>query len=169
MPTLIDNDFVIWDSHSICTYLIDKYGKDDALYPKDLQLRARCNQRLFFNAASLFPRLLACGYHIFFYGGTEISQDKIDPMYTAYEILEAFLAKDQFLVGDNYTIADICVALTISFLVTYAPLQGDKHAKILAWLNRVDQTIPFFDEFNTKFKNEYRALVASTMEKNKQI
>ena len=72
-------------------------------------------------------------------------------MYTAYKILEAFLANDPFLVGDNYTIADICVALTISFLVTYAPLQEDKHSKILAWLNRVDQTIPFFDEFNTKF------------------
>ncbi|XP_055295229.1 glutathione S-transferase 1-like [Sitodiplosis mosellana] len=169
VPTLIDNGFVIWDSHAICTYLIDKYGEDDALYPKDLQLRARCNQRLFFDAASLFPRLFACGYHVFFHGGTEITKDKTDPMYSAYEILEAFLAEDPFLVGNNFTIADICVALTLSYLVTYAPLKEDKHSKILAWLNRVDQTIPFFAEFNTKFKNNFHESVLSTLEKNKQI
>lgn len=86
-------------------------------------------------------------------------------MYTAYEILEAFLAKDPFLVGNKFTIADICTALTMSFLMTYAPLQNNKHSKILAWLKRVDETVPFFDELNTKFKNEYRELVLSRLDK----
>lgn len=88
-------------------------------------------------------------------------------MSSAYDILEAFLTSGPFLVGDQFTIADISVALTVSYTQTYVPLQDDKHSKILAWLERVDQTIPFFEEYNTKFKIDYRELVLNTLEKNK--
>jgi hypothetical protein len=37
--------------------LISKYGKDDSLYPKDLQKRAVVDQRLHFDSSILFPRL----------------------------------------------------------------------------------------------------------------
>lgn len=168
MPTLIDDDFVLCDSNSINTYLIDKYGKDDALYPKDLQLRAKCNHRLIFNAATLFPRLIACGSHVFYKGGTAISQDKIDAINAAFDILEVFLSSDQYLVGEKYTVADISTALAVSFLEAYAPLKPEKHANILAWLDRVNKNVPFFEEFNAKYKSGYHQLVVSTLEKNKQ-
>lgn len=167
MPTLDDNGFVIWDSHAICMYLIDKFATDDTLYPKDLQLRTRCNQRLFFDLASLQGRLRECSFHIY-KGGKEISQDKVDAIYTSYEILETFLASDQFLVGNNLTIADVCAAVTVLPLEIYAPLQADKHINILAWLNRIRQAIPFFDEMNVKIVKEYREMLMDLLEKNKQ-
>lgn len=43
-------------SHAIITYLADKYAKDDTLYPKDAQKRARVIQRLFFDATVLYQR-----------------------------------------------------------------------------------------------------------------
>lgn len=147
---------------------MDKYGKDDKLYPKDLQLRAKCSQRLFFDAGSLFVRLRDCSVHVFYKGGSEIGQDKIDPIYAAYEILEAFLATDQFLVGNQLTIADISVAVTVLPLEIYAPLQSEKHPKILAWLNRVKETIPFFDEMNAKHVEGYRQMLNTVLAKNKQ-
>lgn len=52
VPTLVDNGVSIWDSNAIIIYLVDKYGKDDSLYPKDLSVRARINQRLFFGAGA---------------------------------------------------------------------------------------------------------------------
>ena len=57
IPTLDDNGAVIWDSHAICTYLVSKYGKDDSLYPKDLLVRAKVDQRLHFDTGILFARL----------------------------------------------------------------------------------------------------------------
>lgn len=59
VPTLKDGDFAIWDSHAISAYLVDKYGKDDSLYPKDLQKRAVVDQRLHFDSGVVFPRLSA--------------------------------------------------------------------------------------------------------------
>ncbi|XP_076229483.1 glutathione S-transferase D1-like, partial [Nomia melanderi] len=42
-------------SRPMMAYLMEKYGKDDSLYPKDLKKRAVINQRLFFDAIYLYP------------------------------------------------------------------------------------------------------------------
>lgn len=168
VPTLDDNGFVIWDSHAICTYLIDKYAKNDSLYPKDLQLRAKCNQRMFFDASSLFVRLRDCSVHVIYKKAKDIPQNMIDPIYSAYEILEKFLSTEPFLVGKFLTIADISTSLTIFSLQVYAPLESDKHSKIMAWIDRVKQTIPFFDADNSKYTDQYRQLVHITLQKNNQ-
>lgn len=133
-----------------------------------MQLRAKCNHRLLFNAATLSPRLIACGSHVFFKGGTEISKDKIDAINAAYEILEVFLKYDPYLTGERFTVADVSSALTVSFLEAYLPLQPEKHPRILAWLVKVNKNVPFFEEFNVKYKIGYHQLVVSTLQKNKQ-
>lgn len=168
IPTLDDNGFIIWESHAICAYLVDKYAKDDQLYPKDLQLRAKCNQRLFFEASSLFVRLIDIGKPIYRGVCTEIPQEKIDTIKSALEILEAFLATDPFLVGSHLTIADVSVAITVPFLGNYVPITADKFPKIVQWMNRVSQTIPFFDDMNAKYTEQYRNLIHDTIERNKQ-
>lgn len=168
IPTLVDGDFTVWDSHAICAYLVDKYGNDDKLYPKDLQLRAKCNQRLFFDAGSCFVRLRDITLQIFFRGGCDVPEYRIEPIYAAYEILERFLAVDPFLVGNQLTIADVSVSISILSLGCFAPLQIDKHSKILAWIELIKKTIPFFDEMNAQPLNDLKVLSQSALEANKQ-
>lgn len=40
-------------------YLCEKFGKTDALYPKDIKKRAIIHQRLHFNGGIFFPRITA--------------------------------------------------------------------------------------------------------------
>lgn len=58
IPTLVEEDgFTVWESHAINAYLVNKYGKDDSLYPKDYRIRAVVDQRLHFDTGVLFPRM----------------------------------------------------------------------------------------------------------------
>lgn len=55
VPTLDDDGYILWDSHAINAYLVEKYGKDDSFYPKDLKKRGIVDQRLHFDTGVLFP------------------------------------------------------------------------------------------------------------------
>lgn len=59
IPTLVDDDFAIWDSHAIAAYLVTKYGQDDSLYPTEVHQRALVDQRLHFDCGTLFKRAIA--------------------------------------------------------------------------------------------------------------
>ncbi|XP_011304616.1 glutathione S-transferase D7 isoform X3 [Fopius arisanus] len=78
IPTLDDNGHIIWDSHAIICYLCDKYGRDDSLYPKDLERRAIIDQRLYFDCGILFALLRGIAFSIFVHNQTTIPEDKIE-------------------------------------------------------------------------------------------
>lgn len=145
---------------------MDKYAKDDSLYPKDLAKRARCHQRLFFDAGSIYVRLRDISVSVYYKDAKEISSEKLEPIYAAFNVLEAFLATDPFLVGDCLTIADLSIATNVEPICQYAPLNG-QYPKIAEWIDRIKQTIPWYDEFNRKYVKMYGKLVFECIEKNK--
>lgn len=57
VPVLEDDGRYIIDSHAILSYLVDKYGKDDILYPKEPYKKALVDQRLHFDSGILYTRL----------------------------------------------------------------------------------------------------------------
>lgn len=167
VPTLDDNGFIIWDCHAICAYLVDRYARDDRLYPRDLRLRGICNQRMFFNSSNLSVRLLDIGTPIIFGGETDIPQEKVNAIDHALNILDVFLEGSHFLVGAGLTIADICSALTIPFLAVFTPISEDRYPNIVAWSRRISQTIPFFDDMNGIYPEQYRQLIQDNLQRNR--
>lgn len=168
LPTLVDADgFVIWESHAICAYLVDKYAKDDSLYPKDLQSRARCNQRMIFNATKLYVPLRQCCIQVNFRGAKEIPQDSVEQIYVACDFMEKFLESDPFLVGKKLTIADIGTAVTMSSIEVFAPLSSGKYPNICDWLQRINQSIPFFGQLNSDNVKIFQNLINENLEKNR--
>lgn len=113
-------------------------------------------------------RLRDVYYPIFHQGGTEVPKNLIDVVVNALEILEAFLANDPFLVGQQLTIADICLGLSVPLHGVYVPLTTDKFPKIIDWLNRINKEIPWFEEMNGKYTEQHRQMFYDTIEKNKQ-
>lgn len=71
IPTLADEDFIIWDSHAIAGYLVGKYSSDDSLYPKEPKKRALVDQRLHFDSGILFPRV----HNLVVSTGTDVSNN----------------------------------------------------------------------------------------------
>lgn len=59
IPTLVDNGLVVFESRAIMQYLVNRYQPTSSLYPADPKIRARIDQLLYFDAASLGPALRA--------------------------------------------------------------------------------------------------------------
>ncbi|XP_053677664.1 glutathione S-transferase 1-like [Anopheles nili] len=157
VPTVNDNGVPLYDSHAIIIYLVSKYAKDDSLYPKtDLVKQANINALLHFESGVLFARLRWILEPVFYWGQTEIPQEKIDSVLKAYELLEATLtnAGTDYLVGNSLTLADISVSTSLSTLNVLFPADATKHPKVLAYLKRLEQTMPNYKEINTDRANE---------------
>uniref|UniRef100_A0A1L8D6F5 Glutathione S-Transferase-Epsilon6 n=1 Tax=Plutella xylostella TaxID=51655 RepID=A0A1L8D6F5_PLUXY len=148
IPLLEDGDLTIHDSHVIVTYLVDKYAKDDSLYPKDIKKRAQVDQKLYFDATILFPRLRAVTYPMIAEGLTKPTEKMLSQIEEAYSMLDAFLSGSKWLAGDSMTVADICAVGSVTGLNHIVRLDTAKYPNVAAWLNTMKQQ-PF-----VKSKNE---------------
>ncbi len=165
VPTLNDNGNIIWESSVICTYLIDKFAKNDSLYPKDLYERATCNQRLHFTNAILYQRVRNCSM-CYYMGGTEVPDKDIQSLHEAYEMMEVLMANSTHLVGDRLTVADLCaIGLVGSGHEIYAPITADKYPKLFNWLERM-KGLPFYDEMEAPFVLKYKNVLHSIRNEN---
>lgn len=154
VPLLEDDGTCIWDSHAICSYLVDKYGKSDELYPKDLVKRAWLQQRLYFDASVLFMSLRNISGPYFFKKVVEVPQEKIDNVKDGYSHLENFLGDNLYITGNTLTIADFCCAATASSLPAVANIDLKPYPKVNAWLERLSK-LPYYEEANAKGAQTY--------------
>ncbi|CAD7077521.1 unnamed protein product [Hermetia illucens] len=166
IPLLDDNGVHIFDSHAICAYLIDKYAKDDKLYPKDLVKRAAVEGRLYFDAGYLFARLRFLYEPILYYGSPDFPEDKVEYIHKALDIMEAFLKDSPYVCGENLTVADFCCVASISSLEGSAGPVAARHPKLLAWINRLAQ-LPYYQEVNQAGADELKEIVREKLAANR--
>ncbi|KAJ8979580.1 hypothetical protein NQ317_019155 [Molorchus minor] len=85
IPVLEEGNFVLWDSHAVNTYLADKYGKDDSLYPKHLEKRAAVDSRLYFNCGVLFPSFRLTAVPFFTKPSASVSEKSIKSLSQGFQ------------------------------------------------------------------------------------
>ncbi|GLH15265.1 Epsilon glutathione S-transferase [Gryllus bimaculatus] len=160
VPTLDDNGFVVVDSHAIATYLANKFGKDDKLYPSELKKRSLVDQRLNFNNGFLYKRVRDIG---FFFSGVDIIPEDLKA--NAHEVLgwlEGFLKPTGWVAGDNITIADaMCVSSVTTFIAEGCDM--NKYPLIQAWIARCRKSIPDFDAVDKTGNDSFHKLFKSKL------
>lgn len=161
VPMLEDDEVRIWDSHAIMAYLVNKYGKDDALYPKDVVQRAVVDQRLHYDSGILFTGTVrAITRGLLFFDSTTIERAKIDAVVEAYELVETFLGDNDYVAGPELTIADFSLLTSIGSLMVYLDLDASKYPNVAAWLQRLRE-LPYYDEANGVGAAQFEALIKS--------
>lgn len=140
IPTLVDNDFAIWESRAICVYLVEKYGKNDSLYPKDPKVHAIINQRFYFDMGTLFKNF----YEYFFAGfyGKEKDPANLTKLNESVELLDGFLEATGFVAGTKkISLADLCIYASVS---TFAVFDYDftPYPRVQEWLTLMNETAP---------------------------
>ncbi|EDW67856.1 glutathione S-transferase 1-1 isoform X2 [Drosophila virilis] len=144
IPTLVDNGFSVWESRAILVYLVEQYGKDDALYPKDPQEQALVNQRLYFDMGSL-SQSFADYYYAQFLQHKPADPAQFEKVKTSFSYLNVFLEGHQFVAGPKLTVADFSILATVSTFVV-ADFDISKYANVARWYQAVKKVIPGWDE-----------------------
>ena len=88
VPTLVDGDYVLWESNSVMRYLCMAYGANSPIYPSQPKARAGVDRWLDWTLSTLQP---------------------VDAEALVWRIVEAQLATRRFIEGDQFTIADIAL------------------------------------------------------------
>nr|XP_016940475.1 glutathione S-transferase 1-like [Drosophila suzukii] len=160
VPVLEDDGFILTDSHVITSYLVSKYGKDDSLYPKDLQKRAIVDQRLHYDSSVITSTGKSILVPLLWENKTEVPQARIDALEGVYKSLNLFLESGDYLAGDNLTIADFHITAALTAFLVFLPVDATKYPKLAAWIERIKK-LPYYNAANGNRAAQFIAFIKS--------
>jgi len=116
VPVIRDGEFVLWESNTICRYLVGKHPRG-ALLPQDPTERARIEQWMDWQATELNSAWRYCFYGLVRRSPAHQDPSAIEASVTAWnrcmEILDAHFAHSgQFITGEFFTLADVVLGLS---------------------------------------------------------
>ena len=113
VPTLVDGDYVLWESNSVMRYLCMAYGKGTTIYPIDPKTRAAVDRWLDWTLSTVQP----VDRPVFWalvrtpkekQDMAQIRKD-VDAEAQVWAIAERQLSTRRYMEGDQFTIADIAL------------------------------------------------------------
>lgn len=144
VPTLVDGDFVLWESGAIMVYLASlKPGT--SLWSSEPRVQADINRWLFWHAANWGP---ACSIFIYEHLVKKLTgQGPPDPaelgkgeeqFHRFATVLDDYLQGRAWLVGENVTLADYAVGSMLDLAGTaHYPLE--KYRNITHWYGDIEK------------------------------
>jgi len=146
IPVLIDGDFVLWESNSICRYLANRQGAT-ALLPAEPRARARVEQWMDWQAGELNN-----AWRVAFMAlvrGQPATPEAVAASVASWNrhmaMLDAQLAKTgAFVTGAGFTLADIVLGLSAQRWKN-APIERAELPAVEAWLQRLSTRPGFAD------------------------
>jgi glutathione S-transferase len=137
VPAIDDDGFGLSESMAINLYLAKKHGK--GLYPSDLKGEAKCWQWSFFAATSLersMGLLVANRYTLPKEKRSEaVAEENLQAVKRPLAVLDAQLAKAPYLLGKDFTVADLNVAAVL-YGAWFNKHDFSATPNVAAWLER---------------------------------
>jgi glutathione S-transferase len=138
VPAIDDNGFVLWESMAINLYLAKKYGLG-TLYPKDLEGEARAWQWSFWGMTELERNVLTAMFNRAIYPEDKRDAAAADAAEKELQhplgVLDAAVTKTPYLIGNDFTVADLNVAAVLSW-ARPARIDFTPFPKAADWLSR---------------------------------
>jgi glutathione S-transferase len=113
VPTLVDGDYVLWESNSVMRYLALAYAPQSPIYPQSPKLRAGVDRWLDWTLSTLQPVDRPVFWALV---RTPVAQrdmvaiqKDVDAEAVQWRIIDAELSTRRFIEGDDFTIADIAL------------------------------------------------------------
>ena len=113
VPTLVDGDYVLWESNSVMRYLNLAYGKGSAIYPQDAKGRAAVDRWLDWTLSTVQPVDRPVFWALVRTPPEQRDMEQIrkdaDAAAEVWHIVDRQLASRRFMEGDDFTLADLAL------------------------------------------------------------
>lgn len=126
LPAIVDGDFQLWESGAILLYLAEKYGKTSP----STEERAKITQWVLFANSTLFIGVFV-----------EANREREIPLLMT--ALDKILQEQPFIMGDDFTVADVAVGFTLSYIPVYFKLDLSPYPGVLNYIKQIAERPAF--------------------------
>lgn len=144
VPVLVDGDVTLPESNAIMLYLCGKSTDGETYYPANSTTRAQIHRWLFWMSSHWSPAIAGLNFEnnlkqMFGQGGPDAGQvERHETFFNrCAAVLDGHLAKQNWMVGETLTIADLAIAAPLMYAQA-AKLPWAEYANIRAWFARVE-------------------------------
>jgi glutathione S-transferase len=138
IPVLEDDGHIVWESMAVNLYLAEKYGKAP-LWPSTAQGHADAMKWSFFAMTEIEPPLMTILVQKLFTPADKSDAKAVEAatntLKSPLKVLDDQLKGRQYLLGNDFTIADLNVASVLSF-ATLVKLDMSATPNTQAWLDK---------------------------------
>jgi glutathione S-transferase len=135
VPMIDDGGFVLWESNAIVRYLSARYA-EGALSPKDLQARANADRWMDWQTTTFNPPIGQVFTQLIRTAETARDASLIESNRQTAEkrlaVLDAHLAKNEYVAGDAFSMADIPLGLSVHRWLRL-PVQREPRPNVERW------------------------------------
>ena len=126
VPAIVEGDFQLWESGAILFYLAQKYGN----LPTSPEEQAIINQWILFGNATLGP-------------GIFVEANREREMSKLMTPLNQIFEKQQFLLGDELTVADVAVGSILGYIPMMLKLDLSEYPAVVDYIKRISERPAF--------------------------
>lgn len=141
VPTLIEDDFVLWESNSIVRYLAHNHGQG-TLWPTDARTRGRAERWMDWQLTTVTSAL---GPVFRGYVRTPEAERETaaiaaarDRSAAAMAILDRYLGETTYVAGDDFSMGDIPVGIAV-YRWFNLPIEREDYADLKRWYDLLAQ------------------------------
>jgi len=139
IPTIVDDGFVLWESSAILCYIASKYGQGN-LYPADARARGEAYRWVFWQTGTVRSEImpLYMQYRVWkpSYRHLEELEGLRRGMESTLRIVDDHLAKNRWLAGDAFSMADIPMGIMAHWWYSF-PIDHFDLPHMAAWHRRL--------------------------------
>ena len=136
IPAIDDGGTIVWESMAINLYLAEKYGKG-GLWPSTVEQHAACYQWSFFGMTEIEPLVMTVFMNRMLLPQEQRNESAAataaEDLKKPFKVLDNQLHDREYLLGKEFTIADLNVA-SVSSLAAFAGLDLSATPATQKWL-----------------------------------
>ena len=147
VPTLEDEDVVVWESNACVRYLAARYGAG-RLWPEDVRRRARADMWMDWQVSTLLPDMTVVFWGLIRTPEAERDYPAIaaaaERLGATWRILEQHLNDRRYVTGDVLTMADIPLGASC-YRYYGLPIERPHLPNVERWYARLKRRAPFHE------------------------